>query len=429
MPDTLKFERPFRLKIISLLLDSIWLSKYGLSIIKPEYFDMADEDAVVKAILDHRGLYGYAPLDCDDLIALAGVDNAPLIYKVFELHDTGDNTVASDLILEYAKQQAVKLAILEGVDDIAKGDLTSPIARMREALTVGDSLLSPGLDPIQDVDKWLYDYDTDRVRTGLYHVDMVLEGGLGVPELGLVLGPPNRGKSMALINIGFGAAGLGSGKNVVHVTHEMKPEQVSRRYAARMTFRFPGSGDNLAEYETELMEAARKLMPGKIRTIGGARKMTTTEWEANMDRLVAEDFNIGLIIDDYLDLMEPPKHYSELRFELKALYEWARSMSEKYNCPVWSATQGNRESLSKEIIGMAQIAEDIGKANIADVIIALCQTYQEEQADQCRLYMAKVRDHSKKNGLIACKYYGTSQAIITTDYITMDTKKEEETDV
>lgn len=67
---------------------------------------------------------------------------------------------------------------------------------------------------------------------------------------------------------------------------------------------------------------------------------------------------------------------------------------------------------------MAQIAEDIGKAAIADVIIALCQTYDEKLADQCRLFMAKIRDSANKHPLITCKCYTDSQAIITTGFVT-----------
>lgn len=152
-------------------------------------------------------------------------------------------------------------------------------------------------------------------------MDQILEGGLGVPEFGLILGPPNSGKSMALINIGYGAASLGSGKNVVHFTHEMSMEQVAKRYAARMTFRFPTKEGNLQAYADNLYEVAKKMMPGKIRIIGGAYKMTTGEVESHMDRLVAEGFEPDLIIDDYVDLILPPKHYNERRFELSATYE------------------------------------------------------------------------------------------------------------
>jgi replicative DNA helicase len=416
------YERGFRLKIISLLLDSSWIATYG-TLVKPEYFEQEDEEKITAAILAYRITYNKLPRDPDDIIVLCGAEYALTVSKIFDIYECGDNALASDKAIQFAKEQAAKIAILESVDDVEKGEFDAPIKRMEEVIKIGQSMISPGIDPIRDVDKWLYSYWNAKVRTGLYHLDTLLDGGLGVPELGLILAPPNRGKSMTLISIGYGAASIGSGKNVVHFTHEMSIEQVAKRYAARIAFKFPSREDNLSIYEDELLEQARKLVPGNIRIIGGAQRMTTSDFEGHMDRLLEEGFKPDLIIDDYPDLIIPPKSYHERRFELSAIYEWLRSMSDKYQCPIWGATQGNRDSLSKEIITMAYIAEDIGKAAIADVIVALCQTYEEEQMDQCRLFIAKLRDGSKKTNLIACKFYSDCQAIITTDFIHMKDEK------
>ena len=72
--------------------------------------------------------------------------------------------------------------------------------------------------------------------------------------------------------------------------------------------------------------------------------------------------------------------------------------------------------MGHEIIIIADVAEDIGKVNTADVVIALCQTKEELDANQCRLFMAKVRD-GKKNALISAKFYGDCQSIVTTGYV------------
>jgi replicative DNA helicase len=415
-----KFERPFRCKIIALMLNSSWLARYGIGLIEPFYFEQDDEIDTVKAIIDYRKAYGKCPADPADLVTIAGAKYADFIYKIYDTAEAGDLELASDEVIQFAKQQAAKAAILESVDDVNKGDLDAVQRRIAEAVKVGDSILSPGIDPIADVDKWLFDYWADKVRTGLYHLDEVLDGGIGVPELAIVLAPMNFGKSMFLINIGYAAASIGSAKNVLHISHEMSVQQVAKRYAARMLFRFPQREENLVEYENDLMTVARRLMPGRVRVVGGAAKMSYSELERHIDRLIAEDFKPGLIIDDYPDLIVPDKHYSEKRYELSANYEWLRSLSDKYQCPVWGASQATRASLSKEIITMADIAEDIGKAAICDVMVALCQTREELQNDQCRLFVAKIRDGSKKRPLIACKFYGESQAIITTGFVSKD---------
>jgi len=398
------------------MLDNVWLSRFGIGIIKPEYFDTDQEERVARAIVQYRQTYGIAPKDPDDVIMMAGAGTEDLVHEIYEEQDSYDTKLAEDIVIQFAKEQSVKLAIVESIDDIQRGDLKAPLARMKEAVSVGDSILSPGIDPIADIDKWLYDYWSSKVPTGMPHVDNILEGGLGPGELGCMLAPQNKGKSLSLINIGYGAASILAGKNVAHFTHEMSTSQVAKRYAARMCFRFPSKTDDLQEYAEEVIEAARKLLPGKIRVIGGATRMSSHEIDAHMERLVAEGFEPGLIVDDYADLIVPTRHYNERRFEISANFEYLRGLGDRFGCPVWTASQSTRASHSKELITLADFAEDIGKASVSDVVISLCQTREEEETERCRLYMAKVRD-GRNHSTIAAKYYSDCQAVITTGLV------------
>jgi len=413
--DTYSQNRSFRIKILSMMLDNSWMAKYGNSIIRPEFFEQNDEETVAKGILLYRSEYGLSPTDPEDLIAICNTDGiSDLAYEIY--HDDYDLTLAADTAVQFAREQALKLAILESVDDISKGDLKTPSVRVEEALRVGQAIGIPGIDPYLDVDKWLYEYWEEKIPTRLTHVDKILQGGLGAGELGIILAPQNFGKSMALINIGYGAASIGSGKNVIHFTHEMSVAQTAKRYAARTLFRFPLPGDDQDDYSEDLLDAARKLITGRIRIIGGSKKMSIQDVEGHIERLDAEDFHPDVIIDDYVDLIESPRHYSERRYELSATYEWFRQLGANWGVPVWSASQANRGSFTKEFITMADIAEDIGKASIADVIISICQTKEEAALDRCRLFMAKVRD-GKSKGTLSAKYYGEQQAIITTGVV------------
>jgi len=407
------FNRGFRLKIISLLLDPVWLSTYGRSIIRPVYFEQDDEEAISSAILSYYEAYGKIPKDPDDIIAMCDMECSDVVYDIF---GSDDNTeLASDLVVQFAKEQAAKIAILESVEDVRIGAVSRIIERMEEVLSIGDNLHSPGLDVVADSDKWLYGIRSEKVTTGWHHVDMILDGGLDPGELGLVMAPVNRGKSMALINIGFGVAGLGSGKDVIHITHEMSDKKVSKRYAARMTFRFPKRNDDLPVYDDELHTAAKRLMPGRVRVLDLGRTTLLDVGQAIDRVLLDEDFQLGLIIDDYPDLLIPARRYKERRFELSAMYAELRAMGAKYEVPIWAATQSTRASMSKEPITLKDIAEDIGKANIADVVIAVCQTDEESDANQCRLFMAKVRDGVNR-AMIQAKFFPKSQAIITTGF-------------
>lgn len=414
-----EFGREFRLKILALLLDESWMMRYGGFIIDPNYFEQDDEIAFAKAIMDYRTAYNQSPADPYDTIELMDTDRTEFVLAIYQGATEWDLSLASDRAVQFAREQAAKLAILDGVDDIERGDVQAAIDRMTDALRVGQDLSSPGLDPHNDVYSWLYEYWDEKVPTGWYHVDTILEGGVGPGELGVILGPQNKGKSMCLINIGHAAISMFCGKNVIHLSHEMSERQVAKRYAARAVFRFPHRGDDLEAYAEELVSVARRTIKGKVRVIGGADKMTVAQIRAHIDRLVAEGFNPGLIIDDYPDLVVPIKHYGDRRFELSELYEWFRVLGgpSSYNVPVWVASQANRGGYSKEIITLADIAEDITKASTADVIISLCQTFEESRMDRCRLFGAKIRDGASKF-MVEAKYYGAQQAIISTGYAT-----------
>ncbi len=422
MTDIYEFNREFRLKVLGLCLDDDWMAMYGDDIVRPQYFERDEEEAFVKAIIEFREKYMRSPHDPTDVIELCDGEYTSFILDVYDLADDWDLSLASDYAVEFAQEQAAKLAILDGVDDIAKGDIQAAIDKMKKALEVGRNIRSPGIDSVEDVYSWLMDYWSNKVPTGWVHVDTILEGGPAPTELGIIMAPQNRGKSTSLINIGYAAAGLMMGCNVVHFSHEMNSSQVAKRYAARMLFRFPKRGDNLYEYAEELIDAARKLLKGKIRIISGRK--STSAIEGHLERLNAEGFDIGLIIDDYPDLIQASRRYDQKRFELSDTYTWLRELGERYDVPVWGASQSGRQSLNKEIITIKDISEDINKAGIADIIIALCQTFDEEQLDQCRLFMAKVRD-GKNHSLIQCKYYPEQQAIISTGIIKYHRKKEE----
>lgn len=405
-----EYNQAFRTKILRLLLEKDWLVRYGLFIIKPEYFETDQEIELCKVFIDFYKKYSKIP-DLADVSILTKKEGSFELAKNVYAIDSNSIDLVSDVVIQFAKEQAAKVAVLEGVDDINKGDISKLIGRLEEALNVGRDLSSIGIDPIIDIDSWLYNYWSDKIKTGLLHLDHALDGGLGFPEIGVILAPPGRGKSMALINIGYNAASIGSGKNVLHISHEMSENQVAKRYAARIMHRFVKRDDDLTQYKEEFLARAYKMIRGSIRVIYG--KMTTEDVDKNIQKLIADGFNPDLIIDDYPDLVKNTQRFSERRHELSANFDFFRNLSDKYQCPVWVGSQSTRGSLSKEIITMDDIAEDWGKAQIADVIVALCQTKKEKIEERARLLVVKTRDSDGLFKEIDCKYYPRSQALIT----------------
>jgi replicative DNA helicase len=139
-----------------------------------------------------------------------------------------------------------------------------------------------------------------------------------------------------------------------------------------------------------LIDRANRVLRGKIRVVKPGH--TLDDIKRAHDNLIAEGFVTGLLIVDYLDLMHPAKKRSDTRYELADMTRDLKAFGEDAGFPVWSGTQVGRQAFTKEVITTKDIAESIEKANASDVIIALCQTEDEEQLGRGRLFMAKVRD-------------------------------------
>lgn len=413
MADTYPWHYKFRLRIAALTLDPLWTGRVG-KIILPEYFEDVAEQEAVAAIYHYREQYGKTPSSADDVTIFCNNKRAmEIVYDIFDVkREAIEFDMPQSVAVQWAKEQSIKIAILDSIPDIKSGKLSDVVKRVNEAITVGENIQSPGIDFIQDTHIWLYDLWINKVQTGWLYVDRHLEGGLGSGELGIILAPTNRGKSVALVNIAYGAAGIGSGKNVVILTHEMSPAKYARRLASRMLFRFPARDENLYEYEKELLELASRMMPGTVKIVGGAKTMSVYDVRDAIQRLEDEGFKPDIIIDDYADLLQPPKSYGERRHELTSIYMWLRAYAGELGVPIWTASQVGRQAYTSDVIRIQDIAEDIGKANTADVIIAICQTPDEELRERCRLFLPKVRDY-KHGVMYNAKYYTKSQAIIT----------------
>jgi hypothetical protein len=411
---SLSQSRRFRLKVLACLLNRRVMARYG-TIVLPRYFDLQDEHEVCEAINNYWTTYRSVPPE-DDLLDIVGDEHVELVHSLYlGVHDW-DLNYAADRIVQFAQEQAAKLAVLESLTDVEQGDLSKVISRLKEAMAVGEDIGYKGID-VKKVEQWLHLTEREKVPTGLIHLDIALGGGLAPGELGVFLAPPNYGKSLALVNVGFGAAGPIFQGNVIHFSLEMNDDVIAKRYAARMLFQFPSATGSNEQYKQDFNRYVKFMMPGNVRAL--RVKGDVNVLRSHIDRLIDEGFEPDLIIVDYGDEVDSTRHYSDHWIEAGSVFKELRDLGHDYGCPVWTATQANRSALGKEIITMKEIGESIRKAAIADAIAALCQTREEEQNGLCRIFLAKLRD-GKARRMIRAKYFSEAQALITIGFVGSD---------
>jgi len=243
--------------------------------------------------------------------------------------------------------------------------------------------------------------EEQRIPTLIPELDQII-GGIGRKELFIILSSPKSGKSIFLMNLGVAA--VLTGYKVIYYTFEMSAKKVIRRFDSRFSgithSSLPISQPTLQSKLEELKKKFKEsLVIKEYPTYGCSVSMI----EENLDSLASKyDFKPDMIITDYADIMRPEEKSDIRRFDLEEIYGGLRRIAGERNMAVVTASQGNRASLSKKVVTIADLSECYAKAFIADIIISMCQTLEEEEKEELRLYIAASRD-TPKGALIPIK--------------------------
>jgi replicative DNA helicase len=424
MSDVYHFSEGFQLKILALMARDKGAYVSYQDVLKPKYFrkdihiDMARilhdfyEGEMQRAKLKGTAINAPTMEVLWEEVRKLTVQNAKKAKIKEQYQDCVMDIVDADLsdaeyikenLVKFGKDAAIEHAILESVDEIEKGRTSGVVdyakieERISNAIRVGEDISDLGTDYFGDaqtrMDRYAAGIDgVERITTGMAGMNRVMKGGLGRGELGVVIAPPNRGKSFALTNLG--AAPIMEGFNVVHYTLEMPEPQVAKRYDNRLLRKdFNYLKENSSNAFKALMNMQKHMKGELIIKKYRTNEATVNTLRSHLTRLYMEKgFKPDMIIVDYADLLTPRRTYSDKRFELESIYLDLRDLGSEYDCPVWTASQANRGALDKKVITIADLAEAFNKANIADFMVALCQTTEEKRDGIMRWHVAKQRD-------------------------------------
>lgn len=329
-----------------------------------------------------------------------GADEIEHVERAIESllkEDVSDLETVAKKTVEFGKQQALINAVLEAAEKLDKGDQKIK-ALIDRALMVGEDLLEIGINYTGEApDRRVWYTDPDQtvlgLRTGLTHLDDVLNGGLGRGELGVILAPPGRGKTTTLINFGYGALSDVQHLSVVHYSLEMNRKRITMRYDDRtMGARVKYKRSDPHQYAEEMV-ARTQLLAGNLFVQGySTRSAGVSTVRAHLTLLQSRGFKPDVIIIDYADIMRAERRLGEMRHEQAGIYEDLRQLAGDFDAAIWTGSQASRNALDKEVITIGDFAEAFEKAAICDVVLGFCQTDDEKIDGRARLYAAKIRN-------------------------------------
>jgi replicative DNA helicase len=298
-----------------------------------------------------------------------------------------------DTAMNFCKQQNLKKE-LKGVQSIIdNGDFESynKIEQIiQKALQVGISS-EEATDVFHDIDGAL---ETDfrlPIATGIVGVDKLLKGGLGRGELGVVLAPTGTGKTTLLTKFANTAYNLDF--NVVQIFFEDNPGNIKRKHYTIWSGVAP---DQQPEFSQEVKE---KVIDAQSRSKGGIKllklpsdNITVAEIKNKLRKIISEGFKVDLLIIDYVDCISSDKNTSGEEWKGEGnVMRSLESMTGEFDIAIWTATQGNRESISSEVVTSDQMGGNIKKAQIAHVILSIGKTLEQKEHKLATLSLIKSR--------------------------------------
>ncbi|HQJ45165.1 MAG: replicative DNA helicase [Ignavibacteriales bacterium UTCHB2] len=210
------------------------------------------------------------------------------------------------------------------------------------------------------------------VPTGFYELDEIL-GGFQKSDLVIVAARPSMGKTAFALTLARNAA-IDHKIPIGIFSLEMSTMQLIIRMLCaegRLNAHYVRTGKLPSEEGVKLSKNAHKLIEAPL-YVDDSPSQTVLEIRAKARRLKAEK-NIGMIIIDYLQLMQgPPKAESRER-EISHISRSLKALAKELNIPVIALAQLNRavETRSDKRPQLSDLRESGSIEQDADVVIFL----------------------------------------------------------
>jgi replicative DNA helicase len=414
-----EFDAETQTEICSLLMWDHDFARRTDGLIKPAYLENDVERGFARLAIAFFRRYGEVPSRTAWVeLVKDGFKLKPPIWREDQKKDvverlalTARLTVRSrqfllDKIAEFAQQQEITQAMISAAAELGKTHDPERFARIKDRLGQAFAVGLRDGDEDYDFFERIEERTEDRlarasgslprtgITTGIRELDGLLttHGGWGRKELSLFMGAMKASKSFHLTSAA--AAAVMAGKNVLFVTCENAIDIQARRIDAYMSD--IAMSDFLRSPHTVRGAVEAVAVSGRVGKLK-IREFPTMQFRPrDLERLIEEYKTKGLIFDlvviDYLDLMTSDMPIEKDTERSKHIYARCRGIAMKEGFALLSATQTTRQGAKAAVATATDVAEDINRVRIADLVISINRTEEERANGKARLYIAAARN-------------------------------------
>ena len=297
---------------------------------------------------------------------------------------------------------------------------------VREALLVGNKDTSM-MDVFSNLEQVLEEDYRHPIPMGIPGIDRLLKGGLAKGEIGVILAPTGVGKSTVLTKISNHAYNLGF--NVLQIFFEDNPKVIQRKHFTLWTGIHPDDlSDQKEEVFTKVKEINETMENRLIMKKLPSDTMTMLQIKNQIRKMVADGIKVDMIVLDYIDCVVPDKNLGDEWKSEGSVMRAFEAMCHEMNLVGWTATQGNRSSISSEVVTTDQMGGSIKKAQVGHVIISVAKTLQQKEMKLATIAITKSRIGDDGIVFENCKFDNAMIEIdteSTTTFLGLEEQKEE----
>ena len=416
----------FQIQLLNQIIEDKDFAASIVDVIETSYFDNKYFKIIIQMIKEYFVKYEATPnFETLEQIVRSEVSQE-LVAKIVldtlkQIKDApfeGTNFV-QEKALKFCKQQELQKAMDKAQKIITEGDFESydkVEGLVRDALQVGQSEknvsdIFTGLETVLEEDY------RHPIPMGIAGIDKLLKGGLAKGEIGVILAPTGVGKTTVLTKISNTAFNLGY--NVLQIFFEDNPKIVQRKHFTIWTGIEP---DRLSFHKEEVMSKITEIQETmKNRLILkklASDTVTMGQIKTQVRKMIADGTKIDMILLDYIDCVLPEQSSKDEWKAEGSVMRAFEAMCHELNLVGWTATQGNRSSISSEVVTTDQMGGSIKKAQVGHVIITVAKTLQQKEMNLATIAITKSR--LGKDGVVFenCKFNNELLEIDTESSVT-----------
>jgi replicative DNA helicase len=426
----------FQLQLLNQIIVDKDFSHSIIDVIENNYFENKYFKIIIQMIREYYVKYDHTPsFETLDQITKSELQQEiaskivlDTIKKIKDAPIDGVGFV-QEKALKFCKQQELQKVMGKAQKIIDGGEFENYDTLeelVKSALQVGAKDTSM-LDVFSNLEQVLEDDYRHPIPMGIPGIDRLLKGGLAKGEIGVILAPTGVGKSTILTKMANHAFNLGF--NVLQIFFEDNPKVIQRKHFTLWTKIHP---DDLSEKREEVMTKVREIeesMPNKlIMKKLPSDTMTMLQIKNQIRKMVSDGIKVDMIILDYIDCVVPDKNLGDEWKSEGSVMRAFEAMCHEMNLVGWTATQGNRSSISSEVVTTDQMGGSIKKAQVGHVIISVAKTLQQKEMKLATIAITKSRIGDDGVIFENCKFDNAMIEIdteSTTTFLGLEEQKEE----